>query len=107
MQADTSLITKPAVGTLTQIAEPPMFNVIYINDEQTSMQFVMDTLMGYFSYTEVAAEKVTEDIHVDGSAIVAVLPYEIAEQKGIEVTIDARSSGYPLQVKLEEEARVS
>jgi ATP-dependent Clp protease adapter protein ClpS len=31
------------------------------------------------------------------------LPYEIAEQKGIEVTLDARSQGYPLQVKIEAE----
>jgi ATP-dependent Clp protease adapter protein ClpS len=30
-----------------------------------------------------------------------VLPYELAEQKGIEVTVTARSAGYPLQVKLE------
>ena len=34
---------------------------------------------------------------------VAVLPYEVAEQKGIEVTMSARSSGYPLMVKIEAE----
>jgi ATP-dependent Clp protease adapter protein ClpS len=34
---------------------------------------------------------------------VAVLPYEIAEQKGIEVTVMARAQSYPLQVKLEPE----
>jgi ATP-dependent Clp protease adaptor protein ClpS len=50
-----------------------------------------------------SAEKITIDIHEAGSAIVAVLPYEIAEQKGIEVTISARSQSYPLQVKLEPE----
>jgi len=33
-----------------------------------------------------------------------VLPYEIAEQKGVEVTVSARSSGYPLMVKIEPEA---
>jgi len=43
----------------------------------------------------------TEDISTKGSAVVAVLPYEIAEQKGIEVTVKARGNGYPLQVKLE------
>jgi ATP-dependent Clp protease adapter protein ClpS len=36
-----------------------------------------------------------------GSAVVAVLPYEIAEQKGIEITVDARNEGFPLQIKLE------
>jgi ATP-dependent Clp protease adapter protein ClpS len=35
--------------------------------------------------------------------VVAVLPYEIAEQKGIEVTLDARNEGFPLQVKIESE----
>ena len=47
--------------------------------------------------------KITEDIHSGGSAVVAVLPYEIAEQKGIEVTVEARNQGYPLQVKIESE----
>jgi len=32
---------------------------------------------------------------------VAVLPYEIAEQKGVEITLAARNSGYPLQIRLE------
>jgi ATP-dependent Clp protease adapter protein ClpS len=34
---------------------------------------------------------------------VAVLPYELAEQKGIEVTLSARAQQYPLQIKLEPE----
>jgi ATP-dependent Clp protease adapter protein ClpS len=33
--------------------------------------------------------------------VVATLPYEIAEQKGIEITVKARAEGYPLQIKLE------
>ena len=45
--------------------------------------------------------KITQDIHEAGSAVVAVLPYEVAEQKGIEVTVSARSQNYPLQIKLE------
>ena len=55
----------------------------------------------YFDYTEDTATTITQSIHSDGSAVVAVLPYEIAEQKGIEVTVSARSRGYPLQVKVE------
>jgi ATP-dependent Clp protease adapter protein ClpS len=34
---------------------------------------------------------------------VAVLPYELAEQKGIEITMAARSQNYPLQIKIEAE----
>jgi ATP-dependent Clp protease adaptor protein ClpS len=101
--SETELIKKPAKSTEFELAGPSLYKVIYINDSQTSMQFVMDSLMGYFGYAETQAEKITEDIHIEGSAIVAVLPYEIAEQKGIEVTVDARSHGYPLQIKLEED----
>ena len=95
----TETITKPVVG----LQEPPMFKIIYLNDNQTTMEFVVDSLISFFNYTTETAFKITEDIHTDGSAVVAVLPYEIAEQKGIEVTMHARSNNFPLQVKLEPE----
>ena len=85
------------------LKEPPMFKVIYLNDSQTTVEFVIETLMSFFDYTPDTAVKITQDIHEAGSAIVAVLPYEVAEQKGIEVTVHARSNNYPLQVKLEPE----
>jgi ATP-dependent Clp protease adaptor protein ClpS len=84
-----------------KIEEPPLFKVIYINDEVTTMEFVVDSLVEYFNYSSETAMHITQEIHQVGSAIVAVLPYEIAEQKGIEVTVDARSQGYPLTVKIE------
>ena len=87
--------------TNTNIAEPPMFKVIYINDNQTSIEFVIDSLIEHFEYTPDTAQRITLDIHESGSAVVAILPYEVAEQKGIEVTVSARAEGYPLQIKLE------
>lgn len=83
------------------LSEPPMFRVIYINDNTTSMEFVVQSLIDYFEYTAATAQVITQDIHDTGAAIVAVLPYELAEQKGIEVTVNARQEGYPLQIKLE------
>jgi ATP-dependent Clp protease adaptor protein ClpS len=62
---------------------------------------VIQSLIEHFRYTYETAEKITVDIHTQGAATVAVLPYEIAEQKGIEVTLNARTNGYPLQVRLE------
>jgi len=91
------------IKPIEQLREPPMFRVIYLNDNQTSMEFVIDSLMEYFDYSVESAERITIDIHEAGSAVVAVLPYEIAEQKGIEVTVSARSQSFPLQVKLEPE----
>jgi ATP-dependent Clp protease adaptor protein ClpS len=98
-QSDT--VTKIQINHSLQ--EPPMFKVIYLDDNQTTIEFVIETLMNFFDYTPETAVKITEDIHVSGSATVAVLPYEIAEQKGIEITVHARSQNYPLQIKLEPE----
>ena len=99
-QTDTNISTKPIID----IKEPPLFRVIYINDDHTSMEFVIRSLIDHFNYTDDTAHNITTGIHESGSAIVAVLPYEIAEQKGIEVTMEARTEGYPLQVKIEAES---
>jgi ATP-dependent Clp protease adaptor protein ClpS len=62
--------------------------------------------MQYFDYTVETAQTITADIHEAGSACVAVLPYEIAEQKGVEVTMLARAQSYPLQIRVEPEGVV-
>lgn len=95
--------TKVKIKPNLSIKEPPLFKIIYINDDVTSMEFVVNSLVSYFNYTSDTAMSITENIHNDGSAVVAILPYEIAEQKGIEVTLEARSQGYPLQIKVEAE----
>jgi ATP-dependent Clp protease adaptor protein ClpS len=99
-QSDTRTRIKP----LEAVKEPPMYRVVYINDNQTTMEFVVDSLIEFFDYTPETATQITVDIHEEGSAVVAVLPFEIAEQKGVEVTVLARSQSYPLQIKLEPES---
>lgn len=89
------------VRAKVDVKEPPMFRVIYLNDDKTAVDFVIASLVDHFAYNALDAEAVTMTIHEQGAAVVAVLPYEIAEQKGIEVTVSARSEGYPLQIKLE------
>lgn len=95
--ADTNTISKSKV----ELREPPLFKIIYLNDNKTSVDFVVESLIQHFEYTAETAMTITQDIHNSGSAVVAILPYEIAEQKGIEITLDARSNDYPLQIKLE------
>jgi len=90
--------------TSTSLKEPPLFKVIYLNDDRTAVEFVVDSLIEHFEYTPDTAQTITMDIHESGSAVVAVLPFEIAEQKGVEITVSARSEGYPLQIKLEPNA---
>ena len=97
----TDTIVKPKIATNPNVTEPSLYNVIYMNDDQTSMEFVIESLRVVFNYNEDDAMNLTLKIHEEGSAVVATLPYEMAEQKGIEVTLLARNNGYPLNVKLE------
>lgn len=101
-QSDTRTRIKPA----EDLKEPPMYRVVYLNDNQTTYEFVVESLIEYFDYTVETAQTITADIHDAGSACVAVLPYEIAEQKGIEVTMLARAQSYPLQIRVEPESVV-
>jgi len=97
----TETTVRPRIEPKNNIPEPPQYRVIYINDETTTQEFVVETLKIVFHYDEGAAEALTMRVHEEGSAVVAVLPYEMAEQKGIEVTLLARNNGFPLQVKVE------
>ena len=93
--------TKTQNKTQELLQEPPMFKVIYLNDNTTTVEFVIDSLVEFFDYNLNSATEITQDIHEVGAATVAVLPYELAEQKGVEVTQLARNNGFPLAVKLE------
>ena len=83
--------------------EPPKYRVIYMNDNVTTLEFVVETLKQIFNYDHESALAKTMEIDQAGSAVIAVFPYEIAEQKGIEVTMLARSNNFPLQVRIEPE----
>jgi ATP-dependent Clp protease adaptor protein ClpS len=95
--------TRTKIKPLESIKEPPLFKVVYLDDNTTTVEFVIQSLIDHFDYTSETAEQITFDIHENGAACVAVLPFEIAEQKGIEITVDARAQSYPLQIKLEPE----
>ena len=82
---------------------PKMWKVIFLNDDQTPMEFVMDLLTEVFKHTENDARNITLEIHNEGSAVVGIFTHEIAEQRGIECTHLARSNGFPLQINIEEE----
>tara|TARA_R110000822_G_scaffold160949_1_gene301311 strand:+ start:538 stop:852 length:315 start_codon:yes stop_codon:yes gene_type:complete len=94
----------PKIRVREDIPEPVQYNVIYINDEITTQEFVTETLVAIFNYERMVADEMTLKIHTDGSAVVATMPFEMAEQKGVEVTMLARNNGFPLTVKLEPES---
>jgi ATP-dependent Clp protease adaptor protein ClpS len=97
----TKAVTKTRPTPNLDLKEPPMYKVIYINDNVTTMEFVIETLVEIFNHSPETAQDVTLKIHEEGAGTAAVLPYEMAEQKGVEVTQPARNNGFPLQVKLE------
>ena len=84
-------------------AEPKRGKVIFINDDSTPMEFVISTLMEIFKHTSETAKEITVQVHETGSGIAGVYSFEIAEAKAVEATSLARTNGYPLQIKLEEE----
>lgn len=98
--------TKQRVTVTTQVdvKEPPLFKVIYVNDNVTPMDYVIASLIKFFNYNEQTATELTIEIHNKGAETVAVLPYEIAEEKGVEATLHARQQRFPLQIKLEPDA---
>ncbi len=100
----TKAITRVKPTPNLNLKEPSLYRVIYINDDVTTMEFVIESLITIFDYDVEQSAEVTKKIHEDGSSTVAVLPYEMAEQKGVEVTQLARNNGFPLVVKLEPDA---
>jgi ATP-dependent Clp protease adaptor protein ClpS len=89
--------------SLVKFSPPSEHKVIYLNDDVTPMDFVIESLIDIFDHDLSSAELLTMKVHKEGSAVVAVLPFEIAEHKGIETTLFARKQGYPFQLKIEPE----
>ena len=92
---------KQNVREILDIEPPKDYKVIYLNDNVTTYEFVIESLTNVFDYAEPDAETKAHEINDEGASIVAVLPFEIAEQKGVEVLLSARNQGYPLEIKLE------
>jgi ATP-dependent Clp protease adaptor protein ClpS len=100
----TDTISKTTTKSKTAVKPPQMYKVIYLNDDVTTYDFVIDTIMGIFGHTFDEALALAHKVNEEESAVVAVLSYEIAEQKSTEVTVLARKNGFPLQIKIEPES---
>jgi ATP-dependent Clp protease adaptor protein ClpS len=85
------------------VSEPKDYKVIFLNDDKTPMEWVIDVLTTIFKHSQEGAEKITLQIHTEGSAVVGIYCYEIAEHKSIEATQASRNHGFPLQIRLEQE----
>ena len=93
------------VQTLTRekikLDEPGLYDVIFLNDNITTTEFVVRVLKQIFNKTQEQAEAIMTKVHKDGQGVVGSFVHEVAEQKGIETTLLARQESYPLQVKVQ------
>lgn len=85
------------------VTEPKRWKVIFLNDDTTPIEFVIELLTHIFKHTTDTAKDITIQVHETGSGIAGVYSFEIAEAKAVESTQLARTNGFPLQIKLEEE----
>lgn len=98
----TDTVTREKIKPKLDLVPPSLYNVIYMNDEVTTMEFVIASLIEIFDHSDESALALCHKVHEDGSAVVATMPYELAEQKGVEATVLARNNGYPLLVRIEQ-----
>jgi ATP-dependent Clp protease adaptor protein ClpS len=85
------------------VKEPSLYKVIFLNDDKTPMEFVVSLLVELFKHTEKTATDITLQIHEQGSGVVGIYSYEIAEQKSLEATSLSRDNGFPLRIRVEED----
>ena len=78
------------------------YKVLLLNDDYTSMDFVVDILMDIFNHPLDRAINIMLDIHKNGKSVCGVYTYEIAETKVAQVIKTAREEGYPLKAIMEE-----
>ena len=86
-----------------KVEEPSKYKVIMLNDDTTPMEWVIDLMKMIFNHSQETAEQLTLTIHNEGSAVVGIYTYEIAEQKSVESTNASREHGFPLQLRLDKE----
>ena len=103
MNTDTDIDVQIDEKIKELIHAPSLYNVIFLNDDGTPMEWVIELLTEIFKHSQTAAEALTMEIHNNGSAVVGTYSYEIAEQKTIEGTQSSREHGFPLVIKLEAE----
>ena len=99
MTTDVQTLTKEKI----KLEEPGLNDVIYLNDNITTMEFVIRVLKQIFNKTQEQATAITQQIHDNGQGIVGSYIHEVAEQKGIETTLLARQENMPLQVKVKKQ----
>jgi ATP-dependent Clp protease adaptor protein ClpS len=84
-----------------ELARPPLYSVMVLNDDYTPMDFVVEALMRFFSMNLEKATQVMLHVHTRGRGICGVFTREIAESKVAQVNEYARMHQHPLLCTME------
>lgn len=85
-----------------QTKEPDRFQVVLLNDDYTTMEFVMEVLETVFQKSPAEAYRIMMHVHTQGRGVCGVYTWEIAETKAALVVDRARASGFPLRAVVED-----
>lgn len=86
-----------------ELEEPKKYKVFLLNDDYSTMDFVIDILLKIFRKSLEEAEKIMLNIHNNGKEVCGIYTYEIAATKVAQVKSLAREKGFPLKAVMEEE----
>ena len=86
----------------TEKKDPTLFKVVLLNDDYTTMEFVVHILEEIFQKSPAEAYQIMMHVHVNGRGIAGVYPWEVAETKAEQVIARARDAGFPLKAVTEE-----
>jgi len=85
------------------IAEPGRWKVLLLNDDYSTMEFVVEILMQVFKKNHDQAMQIMLEVHKNGKGLCGIYSHEIAEAKIVIVSSMAKQQGYPLRAVMEEE----
>jgi len=93
--------TQTVIETEEQVDEPPMYKVLFHNDDYTTMEFVVSALITVFHHDEASAWRIMMHVHTNGVGVAGVFTREVAETKVAQTTALARKHEFPLEVTIE------
>ncbi len=89
--------------TRQKTTRPSMYKVFLLNDDYTTMEFVVEVLVSVFGRSTVDATSIMLHVHRNGKGLAGVFTREIAETKVAQVHALARENGFPLKCDMEKE----
>ncbi len=84
-----------------KLKQPPLYNVVLLNDDFTPMDFVVEILVAFFTLSEQQATHIMLQIHQQGKSICGTYSYDVAETKVAQVNDYARQHQFPLLCTME------